>query len=698
MSDLQDNALQLLRTALNDPTATFRDGQWEAIEQLLNPGTRLLMVQRTGWGKSLVYFLTTHLLRNRGMGATLLISPLLALMRNQIAAAERIGLRAATINSTNQEEWQVVQEQLLTEDIDILLISPERLANEKFRETVLLPLSTRIGFFVVDEAHCISDWGHDFRPDYRRIVRILQALPTTISVLATTATANDRVINDILDQLGSSLRTVRGTLTRQSLCLQNISLPSQEARLAWLAEHLPKLPGSGIIYTLTIRDSEQVAEWLKTQQIDAETYSGQLPNEQREVLEQQLLNNEIKALVATSALGMGFDKPDLGFVIHYQRPGSVVHYYQQVGRAGRAVSQAYGILLSGNEDQEIIDYFIESAFPPESHIQELLTTLEQEENGLSAPQLEGKLNLSKGQIEKVLKLLSVEAPSPVTKISSCWYTTPINYEVNRDKVAQLTEIRRREQARMLDYINTRSCLMMFLAGELDDDTTTKCGHCAVCLDQPLISEKFSLEKAQEAINFLRRTNHIIEPRKRWPAGGLSDYSWKGNIHPALQAETGRALSLWGDAGWGSLVKQGKYQDSYFSDALVNAVVELFQYWQPNPFPTWLTCVPSLTRPKLVPNFSERLAHKLNIPFIACVRKISQNRPQKEMRNSSQQAQNLDGVFEINNWQGMGRSVFLIDDMVDSRWTFTVVTALLRQAGSGKVFPLALALNSLSQGE
>lgn len=698
MSDLQATALQLLRIALNNPEADFRNGQWEAIEQLLNPGTRLLVVQRTGWGKSLVYFLTTRLLRNRGTGATLIISPLLALMRNQIAAAERIGLRAATINSSNQEEWEIVQGQLLSNQIDILLISPERLANEDFREQVLLPLSARIGFFVVDEAHCISDWGHDFRPDYRRIVRILQALPTNISVLATTATANDRVIDDIFAQLGSNLNIVRGTLTRQSLCLQNISLPSQEARLAWLAEHLPRLPGSGIIYTLTIRDSEQVAEWLRTQGINAKTYSGQLPNEQREILEQQLLNNEIKALVATSALGMGFDKPDLGFVIHYQRPGSVIHYYQQVGRAGRAVSQAYGILLSGDEDQEITNYFIESAFPPESHIQEILATLDQEEDGLSVPQLEGKSNLSRGQIEKVLKLLSVEAPSPVAKINSRWYSTPINYEMNRDKVDQLTEIKKREQARMLDYLNTRSCLMMFLAEELDDNTTTKCGRCSVCLGQAPISETYSLEKAQEVILFLRRTNQIIEPRKRWPAGGLLAYSWKGNIHQNLQAEAGRALSLWGDAGWGSLVKRGKYQNNYFSDALVDAVYELIQHWQPDPFPKWVTCVPSLTRPELVPSFSERLACKLNVPFVACVRKISQNRPQKEMRNSSQQVQNLDGVFKVISWEGMKGSVFLIDDMVDSRWTFTVVAALLRQSGSGKVFPLALALNSLSQGE
>jgi ATP-dependent DNA helicase RecQ (EC 3.6.1.-) len=697
MPDLQATALQLLRTALNNPVANFRDSQWEAIKQLLNPSTRLLVVQRTGWGKSLVYFLTTRLLRDQGMGATLIISPLLALMRNQISAAERIGLRAGTINSSNQSDWQIIQEQLLADQIDILLISPERLANEDFREQVLLPLSARIGFFVIDEAHCISDWGHDFRPDYRRIVRILQALPPTISVLATTATANNRVIDDICTQLGANLTVVRGTLTRQSLSLQNIYLPSQSARLAWLAEHLPSLAGSGIIYTLTIRDAEQVAEWLRTQRIDAETYSGQLPNEQREILEQRLLNNEIKALVATSALGMGFDKPDLSFVIHYQRPGSVVHYYQQVGRAGRAVSQAYGILLSGDEDQEITNYFIESAFPPESHVQEILAVLNQAKDGLSIPELEGKLNLSRGQIEKVLKILAVEAPSPVAKIKSRWYSTPIKYQVNHHKIAQLTAIRKHEQARMLDYLNTNSCLMMFLAKELDDNTTTACGRCAVCLGKALIPETYSSAKAEEAVHFLRRTDQIIEPRKQWITGGLLAYSWRGNIAQNLQAEVGRALSLWGDAGWGGMVKQGKYQNNYFSDALVDAVYELIQRWQPNPFPTWVTCVPSLTHPELVPSFADRLARKLDIPFVPCVTKIKQNRPQKEMNNSSQQAKNLDGAFAVSSWEGMAGSVFLIDDMVDSRWTFTVIAALLRQSGSGKVFPLALALNSLSQG-
>jgi len=695
MSNLKSQALDLLRQALDDPSATFREGQWEAISRLLEPRTRLLMVQRTGWGKSLVYFLTTRILRDRGAGPTLLISPLLALMRNQIAAATRIGLRAKTINSSNREAWGEVKQQLLEDNIDVLLISPERLANEEFRQDVLLPLAARIGFFVVDEAHCISDWGHDFRPDYRRTVRILQALPRTISVLGTTATASDRVIDDIVAQLGSELEVIRGSLVRRSLRLQNITLPSQAARLAWLAQQVPQLPGSGIIYTLTVRDAEQVAEWLRSQKIEGSAYSGQQEPAEREALEERLLNNEVKVLVATSALGMGFDKPDLGFVIHYQRPGSVVHYYQQVGRAGRAVELAYGILLSGEEDKEITDYFIESAFPPEGHTRAVLQSLRQAEDGQTLTELERRLNLSQGKITKVLKLLSLESPAPVAKQGSRWYATATPYIPDLEKIDRLTQIRRQEQERMLDYVQNRECLMFFLARELNDTNPQVCGQCGVCLSQPLVLENYSSEKLDEAIVFLRRSDYEIEPRKKWIAGGLSN-EWKGNIQADLKAEVGRALSLWGDAGWGNMVKQGKYQNNRFGDELVTATIAMIQRWQPDPFPTWITCVPSLNRPELVPDFARQLADKLELPFRNCVQKIRQNRPQKEMHNSIQQVQNLDGVFQVEPGEVLQGAVFLVDDMVDSRWTFTIVAALLRQAGSGLVFPVALALNSLAR--
>lgn len=391
-------ALLLLRTALANPVADFHDGQWEAINRLVEQHAQLLVVQRTGWGKSLVYFLATRLLRDQGTGPTLLISPLLALMRNQILAAERLGIRAATINSSNRGDWDRVREQLLANTVDLLLISPERLANDEFREQYLLPIAATIGLFVVDEAHCISDWGHDFRPDYRRIVRVLQALPANIPVLATTATANNRVVADIAAQLGDRLEVVRGPLQRKSLRLQTIHLPSQAARMAWLAEYIPQLPLSGIVYTLTVRDCERVSGWLQSQQIDAAAYHADVDPVQREALEQRLLTNDLKVLVATTALGMGYDKPDLGFVIHFQRPGSVVHYYQQVGRAGRAVNDAYGIMLSGDEDQDIAEYFIRTAFPPEAHSRDVLAALEQADDGFTLNQLEARLNLSHSQI------------------------------------------------------------------------------------------------------------------------------------------------------------------------------------------------------------------------------------------------------------------------------------------------------------
>ena len=694
MAAIYDSAQLLLQTALNESNAKFRDGQWEAISELLPKKSRLLVVQRTGWGKSLVYFIATKLLRDRSSGVTLLISPLLALMRNQIAAAQRIGIKAATVNSSNKKDWEKIKAQLLADRIDILLISPERLANEDFLNKVLLPISRNIGLFVVDEAHCISDWGHDFRPDYRRIVRILQALPSNIPVLATTATANNRVVDDIKHQLGSTLKISRGALTRDSLQLQNIYLPSQAARMAWLAEILPKIAGSGIIYTLTVADAERLTDWLTIRGINAQAYHGQLDTQVRETLEDRLLNNEIKVLVATTALGMGFDKPDLAFVIHYQRPSSVVHYYQQVGRAGRAVDRAYGILLNGKEDDEIANYFINTAFPPQAHTQKVLAALNEAEDGYSLAQLQLQLNLSSGQINKVLKLLSLESPAPVTKQGSKWYATPINYQPDRAKIEELTKIRRLEQEQMQQYMASQQCLMSFLANALDDPHPQPCGKCAACLGKNLLPTEYSIETVNDAIVYLLKSDRIIEPRKKW-LQTLSAYQFSGNIKPELRAQTGRALSLWGDAGWGELVKRGKYQDSHFDDALVQGTIEMIQRWQPQPMPTWITCVSSLIRPELVPNFAQRLANQLDLPFQPAVIKVRQNRPQKEMNNSYQQAHNLDGVFEIDPNQINPGAVFLIDDIVNSRWTFTVITALLRRAGSGPVFPVALALNSLS---
>ena len=692
-SGLEQRALKLLRQAVEDPTAEFRQGQWEAIEDLLLRRAKLLVVQRTGWGKSMVYFLTTRLMREQApeRSITLLISPLLALMRDQVRAAERLGIRAVTINSSNYKAWLQIRDQIHSGEVDVLLVSPERLANEDFLQGTLLPIAEKIRLFVVDEAHCISDWGHDFRPDYQRVTRILQALPPNVPVLTTTATANDRVVTDVVAQLGSDLHVLRGPLVRKSLRLQNISLPKASSRMAWLARWLPQLPGSGIIYALTIADAQNIAEWLRSRGIEAYAYWGGLDPEEREELERRLLANRVKALVATTALGMGFDKPDLGFVIHYQRPGSAIHYYQQVGRAGRALDRAYGVLLGGDEDQEITEYFIRTAFPPEAHARQVLDALQASDDGLTRRELEREVNLTGTQIEKTLKSLLVKSPAPASKSGPRWHANPVPYTPDTEKVSRLASLRRQEQERMSEYMESRECLMLFLARELDDPAPVPCGRCAVCRGKPLVPETYPRDLVERAILFLRRAYRNIEPRKRWPADALANLGWKGTISEQLRAEEGRALCLWGDDGWGELVRRGKQTEGRFPERLVHAAAEMVrEYWQPEPSPEWVTCVPSSRHPHLVPDFARRIAAALGLPFVDCVRKRAPTQSQKGMENSYQQAHNLRDAFEVEKRRVRSAPVLLVDDLVDSRWTFTVVTAHLRLAGAGQVFLLALA--------
>ena len=680
-----DRALELLRIGSGAPDAAFRNGQEDAIRYVVEGQGRLLVVQKTGWGKSFVYFIASKLLREAGAGPALLISPLLALMRNQLVAAERMGVSAATINSDNYEEWAQIESALQRDEVDILLISPERLANARFRENVLSSLATRVSLLVVDEAHCISDWGHDFRPHYRSLERIIRLLPPNLRVLATTATANNRVIEDLQAVLGPNLFRLRGDLNRSSLILQTIRLQGQAERLAWLAENIPRLKGSGIIYTLTVRDTTLVADWLRSRGLAVEAYSGQT-GELRPELEQALLDNRIKALVATTALGMGFDKPDLSFVIHYQAPGSVVAYYQQVGRAGRAIPSAYGVLLAGKEDTDITDFFIESAFPSRTEVAWILQALEEAPEGLTVLQMMGKLNLSKGRIDKALLLLSLESPAPIASQDSKWQlvAATLNESFWR-RAERLTALRRREQEQMQAYVDLPSGHMEFLIRALDGQPR---GIKAPLL--PPLPIEVSEAVAREAVTFLRRTSLPIEPRKKWPAGGLPLSGLTGLIPVELRAQAGKALCVWGDAGWGGLVGKGKYVKGVFSEELVDACVALIRVWDPQPRPTWVTCIPSLRHPDLVPGFAQRLAQKLDLPFLRVLAKTDDRPEQKTMANSVQQARNVDGSLTLMDNSLPAGPVLLIDDMVDSRWTFTLATWLLRQNGSGEVWPLALA--------
>lgn len=679
-------ALELLRIGSGRADASFREGQEDAIRHIVDGRGRLLVVQKTGWGKSFVYFIATKLLRDAGNGPALLISPLLALMRNQISAAERMGVRAATINSDNFDDWTQIEFKLARGEIDILLISPERLANERFRTQVLAGIAAQISMLVIDEAHCISDWGHDFRPHYRLLERIVKTLPPNLRLLATTATANNRVMEDLAAVLGPKLDVSRGDLNRTSLSLQTVRLPSQAERLAWLAQQLAVLQGHGIIYTLTVRDANQVADWLKIQGFNVEAYTGET-GDRREALEQALLNNEVKALVATTALGMGYDKPDLAFVVHYQMPGSVVAYYQQVGRAGRALDSAYGVLLSGQEESDITDWFIRSAFPTREEVADVLRALEEEANGLSVPELLSRVNLSKGRVDKTIALLSLEAPAPIAKQGTKWQLTAANLsEAFWGRAERLTALRRDEHQQMQDYVGLPFGEHMgFLIRALDGDSS-------VVTPPVLHPLPTDVDEAlvRDALEFLRRTSLPIEPRKKWPDGGMPQYGVKGFIAAGQQSQPGKALCVWGDAGWGGLVRRGKYHEGKFADDLVAACVRMFREWSPQPKPTWVTCVPSLRHPDLVPNFTKRFAAALGLPFHMVIAKTDDRPEQKTMANSTQQARNIDGSLALNGQPIPHGPVILVDDMVDSRWTLTVAAWLLRKSGSGDVYPMALS--------
>src|SRR5215218_4913059 len=677
------SADELLR-ALAGPAATFREHQLEAVEDLVVARRRVLCVQRTGWGKSAVYFIATKLLREAGEGPTLLISPLLALMRNQIEAAARLGLRAETVNSTNRDDWDAVRGRIERDEVDLLLISPERLNNRQFRDQMLPLFAARVGLLVVDEAHCISDWGHDFRPDYRRLAEMLERLPEGVAVLCTTATANDRVVADVADQLrlghAGALKTYRGPLGRDSLRLEVVELPAQADRLAWLSTHLPTLPGSGIVYTLTKRDADVVAEWLSGHDVPAEAYSGEVDTERRIAVEERLLGNQLKAVVATSALGMGYDKPDLGFVVHYQAPGSVIAYYQQVGRAGRGVDHADVVLLRGAEDRRIQDFFIEQAFPRREYVDRVLEALGAAgTEGLSTPSLTGLVNLGRGRIEAMLKVLDVEGA--VVRSGRNWALRPgSDWQYDAERYAAVTELRRHEQTAMAAFGADGRCLMRALQEELDDPDPRDCGRCAVCagarFDAPLDSEL-----VRTAALHLRAQPIVLEVKKMAP----SEDGAMRKIPEDVRAEEGRALARLGDGGWDPLVQAGR-RAGRFDDELVDAAAEAVRAWGAPA--AWVAAVPSLRSGELVPDFAARLAAALGLPFAPVLERTGNGPPQREMANSAQQVANVRGQFAVRGELPAGPCL-LVDDVRFSGWTLAMVAGQLRRRGAPAVYPLAL---------
>ncbi len=701
--EVRAHAEESLRGLVGSPQAKLHEDQWSAIEALVVDRRRALVVQRTGWGKSAVYFVATALLRAAGAGPTIIISPLLALMRNQIAAAERAGIRAVTVNSSNLDEWAEVYRAIEAGEVDVLLVSPERLNNPDFRERALPRLTAATGLVVIDEAHCVSDWGHDFRPDYRRIRTLLAELPAGVPVLATTATANQRVTADVAEQLsvtGTStlddVLVLRGTLDRDSLHLAVVELPSPAQRLAWLAENLRTLPGSGIIYCLTVAATEQVSEHLRAAGYEVAAYSGQTEETLRRTAEADLLGNRVKALVATSALGMGFDKPDLGFVIHLGAPPSPIAYYQQVGRAGRGLADATVVLLPGREDQEIWNYFAGLAFPAEHQVRATLEALAGRDGPMSTQLLETRVDLSRTRLDMMLKVLDVDGA--VQRVRGGWLSTGQPWQYDEDRYERVRATRRAEEQSMLDYVRTPDCRMQYLRRTLDDDAAERCGRCDRCGGVQL-EVKVIESDVESAGQVLSRPGVPVEARRQWP-NGLAEIGLplKGRIPPAEQAGPGRAIAGITDLGWGAQLRalfHPEEPDGEVPIPLRHAIVTVLDHWEIPEQPHCIVVIESLSRPELVRHLAQGLSKYLGLPIAARLVPDPAVPPEEGSANSAQRVKAVAGRYTLTPADGegvQGRSVLLIDDRIVTGWTMTVAARQLRQAGATAVYPLVLATN------
>ncbi|MDG6110513.1 ATP-dependent DNA helicase RecQ [Dactylosporangium aurantiacum] len=685
---------------LAGPSAELREDQWAAISALVAEHRRVLCVQRTGWGKSAVYFIATALLRARGAGPTVIVSPLLALMRNQVEAAARAGITARTINSANLEEWDQITAEIAAGGVDVLLVSPERLNNPDFRDNVLPKLAATTGLLVVDEAHCVSDWGHDFRPDYRRLRTLLLDLAPGTPVLATTATANARVTADVAEQLGDAL-VLRGSLDRESLRLGSLTLPSAPHRLAWLGEHLGGFTGSGIIYTLTVAAAHETAAYLRACGYEVAAYTGQSEGADRLAAEDDLLANRIKALVATSALGMGFDKPDLGFVVHLGAPSSPIAYYQQVGRAGRAVDKADVLLLPGTEDQAIWRYFASLAFPPEPQVRAVLDTLAEAGRPLSTAALETRVELRRTRLELMLKVLDVDGA--IHRVRGGWESTGAPWRHDTERYDRIAAARAAEQDAMREYAALTTCRLEFLRATLDDPGAAPCGRCDNCAGT-WYPTAVSPDALATARSHLGRTGVEITPRRMWPTGlAAVGVPLTGKIPPTEQALPGRAIGRLSDLGWGDkLRKLLAAPDAPLPDDIFTGVVATLTEWAkgdaPWPArPSGVVVLGSQSTPTLLQSLGTRIAEVGRLPLLGTI-EPAHTADAASRTNSAQRVRALHDAFTVPpalaaQLPSLPGPVLLVDDLVDSGWTMALAARLLRRAGAPDVLPFALALSA-----
>ena len=678
-------AAQRVLAGIAGPGATVRPDQLAAATALACEGRRALVVQATGWGKSAVYWMATTALREAGAGPTLVVSPLLALMRDQVSAAERSGLRAATLNSANFAEWDAIQADLAADRVDVLLTSPERLANPRFADEVLPWLLPSLGLLVIDEAHCISSWGHDFRPDYRRISRLLTGRPG-LPVLATTATANDRVTADVAEQLGADTLVLRGTLARESLHLATTGRLGVVEAFAWVDEHLPALPGSGIVYVATPQRATDLTAYLRQQGHQVRAYHGQLEADERLQIEDALRRNEIKAVVATSALGMGYDKPDLGFVVHVGSPSSPVDYYQQVGRAGRALDTALVVLIPTPEDQRLWRYFATATIPREDDARAVLSLLADATDPLAVPPISIDTGIAEGRLEFLLKVLAVEGA--VQRTSQGWVATGQLWMYDGERYGSLLAAREHEADLMRAYARSARCLDSVLREALDDPAADPCGRCSACTGAlpGALAAVPSPDYVHRARAFLRGIDVVLAPRKMWTTG----LRRRGRIGTDVSLDPGRALAYASDPGWPDVEPFMQGPDVAAPSWLVDGVVDVLARWRDRwaERPTVIVPVPSSTRPRLIGSLAEAIARTGSLPIVDAL--VLQGPPSdRDLSTKARAAYQEPRISVADGVDLSGAVVLLVDDRWRTGWTATLAGAALREARAERVLPLVV---------
>ena len=646
---------------------SFYDEQWQTVEKILN-GEKVLLIEKTGFGKSLCFQFPATIFK----GTTVIFSPLIALMRDQVKKLTSLGISAKCINSeqTPEENSQIINEAKQGK-IKILYIAPERQENSEWIEATQ---QMNLSMVVVDEAHCISVWGHDFRPAFKRIINLIKLLPEGLPVLSTTATATKRVEQDIAQQIGDNITTIRGYLMRDNFKLFVVKVNSEDEKLIWLGQNIGKISGSGILYTGTRVDTEIYSKWFEHLGISSTAYNAGLDTDSRIAIENGLMNNQWKCIISTNALGMGIDKPDIRFIIHTQIPQSPIHYYQEIGRAGRDGNPSYVILFYNPEDKKLPEAFIEGGRPAIKKYERVINSIKVEL--LGERELMKRTNLKQTQI-RVIKADLIEQGI----IREVMIGKSKKYEFVRDSqplntkaFEELRNAKLIDLENMIEYVETTDSRMKFLCDYLGDNTNHTYTNCDNTSEKKIVV-KITPDWAEKLQNF--RENYFP----------LLDVEGRGS-----NIVNGVAASYYGVSNVGAALHRSKYENGGdFPDFLLSLILKAFRKIFGQEKFDLVVYVPPTSSGELVKNFATKVAQVLKFPISHNLQKAKQTKEQKIFENGYLKEENVSGAFTyLNSQEIKGKNILLIDDIFDSGATIKEIGKILTNFGAVKIAPIVIA--------